>query len=298
MWGVKVIAPCLRLLSLRSLCACRCSHGSSVSPWFSERVLCALCVSSVARAWTFPFYCRVGFQLIEHWSLATTNQQSKEQCSRDAFQRECDIPVFLHQEQAHFISSVTKPVQGTPKPWFFAWCVQLAKPGGAKTHALWPSEQVRALCSEIWLTEWSFSLSLPSGWERNLEDTVLCEKLDQTVCNCCVFFNIWAHLCWFSWTIPTLSEVVFWTCGSLLRIVVACRDRPQSWCPCCLSFLGQMFSLLTVSIWPYPCDASRPVTGNHGWPNLLAWLPSGPMDCCASVPMCNLCAMRRVPHVV
>jgi len=25
---------------------------------------------------------------------------------------------------------------------------------------------------------------------------------------------------------------------------------------------------------------------------------AGPMDCCASVPMCNLCAMRRVPHVV
>uniref|UniRef100_A0A7S1AGP3 Uncharacterized protein n=1 Tax=Noctiluca scintillans TaxID=2966 RepID=A0A7S1AGP3_NOCSC len=25
---------------------------------------------------------------------------------------------------------------------------------------------------------------------------------------------------------------------------------------------------------------------------------AGPMDCCASVPMCNLCAMRRAPHVV
>ena len=74
---------------------------------------------------------------------------------------------FPAQAQAHFIpSGMHEPAQETPKPFF---CM-MPNREGARAHALWPSGQVKVLCTESRLDE--SSLSLSSGLKSIQEKSV------------------------------------------------------------------------------------------------------------------------------
>jgi len=67
--------------------------------------------------------------------------------------------------------------------------------------------------------------------------------------------------------------------------------------------LADLLDSLTVARRATSCDEDRTALKSalnisHAELGDLEQRCAGPMDCCASVPMCNLCAMRRVPHVV